>query len=136
MYAVTIKDLKKGISIQNNDLYCVNISIMYQLPLCTPVQMKCISEIIANIETSDCLPQCSGLLVTSYRSEQIQNPITTAMNSLISKLTDYLSIKVWSLENMASEFKSIHSHSLYHKRTHHSPTNQRIYIQVLTVAQK
>ena len=88
------------------------------MPLCTPDQMGCIREITTNINTSDCLHQCSGLLVTSYRSEQIQNPITLAMNALISKLTDYLSISVYTLENMASEFKGI-----YHKRTQYSKSH-------------
>ena len=88
------------------------------MPLCTPDQMGCIREITTNINTSDCLHQCSGLLVTSYRSEQIQNPITLAMNALISKLTDYLSISVYTLENMASEFKGI-----YHKRAQYSKSH-------------
>ena len=77
------------------------------MPLCTPDQMGCIREITTNINTSNCLPQCSGLLVTSYRSEQIQNPITVAMNSLISKLSNYFS-KGWEYRNMPTEFEGMY----------------------------
>ena len=55
------------------------------MPLCIAEKLECVSNIM--IDKSDCLQQCSGLLVTSYDQQDIENGVLN--------LVDYLNSKVY-----------------------------------------
>ena len=55
------------------------------MPLCLAEKLECVSNIM--IDKSDCLQQCSGLLVTSYDQQDIENGVLN--------LVDYLNSKVY-----------------------------------------
>ena len=62
--------------------------------------MDCVSRI--KVDSSDCLQQCSGLLVTSYDQQEIEYDL----DFRFSKLAEYFSRKDFGQHrNMANEFK-------------------------------
>jgi len=70
-----------------NMLHTKDQSISYdpQSPLCTVEHFDCVSRI--KVANSDCLQHCSGILVTSYDQEDVENKI----ESKFTKLVEYIS---------------------------------------------
>ena len=67
----------------------------YQSPLCTAEDLDCVSRIKDDKEdNSECLQQCSGMLVTSYADNQLTN--------VVQEMIQYLTRKK-DFENMAKE---------------------------------
>ena len=62
--------------------------------------MNCISSIKAIDTGIDCLHQCSGVLVTSYDKEEIQDRPLNLINKLIEKLN--------MDKDVVAEFKGLH----------------------------
>ena len=70
----------------------------YQSPLCTAEDLDCVSRIKDDKEdNSECLQQCSGMLVTSYADNQFSN--------VVQEMIEYMSRKNSDFENMAKEFQ-------------------------------
>ena len=63
--------------------------------------MNCISSIKAIDTGTDCLQQCSGVLVTSYDKEEIEDRPLNLINKLIEKLN--------MDKDVVAEFKGLHS---------------------------
>ena len=75
---------------------------MIQIPICTTtVQMACVANI--SVEKQECLKKCSGLLVTSYDSNQKYKS-----ERLISKLSkEYWKYKgYFKFQNFEFRFRS------------------------------
>ena len=62
--------------------------------------MDCVRNLKMN--NTDCLQQCSGMLITSYDMD-IENTIY----SKLSKLTEYLSQKINLVKDIGKEFKGL-----------------------------
>ena len=73
--------------------------ISLQNPLCTSENLDCISNI--KVDNSDCVPKCSGILVTSYEQRDAEEKLTNVEKRMI----EYMSNKVLYLEKMANEFQ-------------------------------
>ena len=69
-----------------------------QTQLCTEEKLDCVSNL--KVDNSDCLQQCSGVLVTSYDQQDIED---------ISKknLIKYISGKSPFLKDMRKEFQGL-----------------------------
>ena len=59
-----------------------------QTQLCTRKDLDCLSSI--NVESLDCLPQCSGILVTSYTNQNIEDRFKKLVEYLRGKSNDYI----------------------------------------------
>ena len=77
-------------------------------PLCTFKEMECIKNI--DIDEYKCLQECSGLLVTSYDQNEIENSVLSLILSRITELTDYMKEKVYPLEKIKEDIKGIFTH--------------------------
>ena len=62
--------------------------------------MDCVRNL--NFNSTDCLQQCSGMLITSYDID-IENTIY----SKLSKMTEYMSKKSFYFRDMGKEFKGL-----------------------------
>ena len=72
--------------------------INFQTPWCsTKENLDCVSSIKVN--TSDCLQQCSGILVTSYEQQEIEDTV--------SKLAKYMIAKSWDFKNLANDIEGL-----------------------------
>lgn len=47
--------------------------LFHKHSLCNPEELKCISKSKQTLEESLCLPNCDGLLITSYLKSEIKN---------------------------------------------------------------
>ena len=65
-----------------------------------PENKECLRNI--TIEDTDCFQQCSGLLVTSFRGEEIENH---ELPNLISMLASYFGEKMNTFKDMEESFK-------------------------------
>ena len=75
-----------------------------QTPLCTAKNLECVSRI--KVKKLACFQQCSGILITSYDQEDVEDRPINVVNSLVDKLAAYLSGKLsYYLKNMPTEFK-------------------------------
>ena len=72
--------------------------INFQTPWCsTKENLDCVSSI--KVKTSDCLQQCSGILVTSYEQQEIEDTV--------SKLAKYMIAKSWDFKNLANDIEGL-----------------------------
>ena len=80
--------------------------IVFKSPLCTASNLQCISSI--KVDTSNCLQQCSGLMVTSYDQQEIINrqdiKILKIAKELSSILYNELNMKGCDLNLFTSQF--------------------------------
>ena len=73
---------------------------VFQIPICTPEKNDCLRN--TTIEDTDCFQQCSGILVTSYRGEEIEN---YELPNFISMLGAYFGEKMNTFKDMEESFK-------------------------------
>ena len=76
----------------------------YQSPLCTAEDLDCVSSIkVDNKDNSECLHQCSGILVTSYDQKKIDDRLSNAVSGII----EYMSKNFYDFydRHMAEQFK-------------------------------
>ena len=66
-----------------------------QTPLCTEEHLDCVSSI--KVENSNCLQQCSGIIVTSYDQQDIEDKFI--------KLVEYMSKGSYDFRNIGKEFQ-------------------------------
>lgn len=72
--------------------------------MCSSKHLDCVSSI--KIEKSECLEQCSGTLVTSYEEQEIEDRPLNLVNTLVDKLSKYMSVKLpYGLGRMPVEFQ-------------------------------
>ena len=75
---------------------------LIQNPICSEKELDCIKSTEDQLGNSDCLQQCSGLLVTNYDKEDKENLF---LHSFLPKLIDYMSHKAARFfRNMGNEF--------------------------------
>ena len=72
--------------ILNNEIKLIFFYLQTQL--CTRKDLDCLSSI--NVESLDCLPQCSGILVTSYTNQNIEDRFKKLVEYLRGKSNDYI----------------------------------------------
>jgi len=75
-------------------------------PLCTAEDLDCVSS-IDNKDNSECLQQCSGILVTSYSQEKINDRLSNTVNGMI----EYMSKKYYDFSLLAEQFKGFETKS-------------------------
>ena len=75
--------------------------LYFQIPICTAEELDCASKV--KINDAECLQQCSGILVTSYDQDELEE----RSNIGFKNLAEYLSQKdlYGGLTNMAEEFQ-------------------------------
>ena len=66
-----------------------------QTALCTEEHLDCVSNI--KVDNSDCLQQCSGIVVTSYDQQDIEDKFI--------KLVEYMSRGSYDFRNIGKEFQ-------------------------------
>ena len=71
--------------------------------MCTAEQLQCVSSI--KVDKSECLQQCSGLLVTSFDKNEIEDRPVEIANALVDKLTKFMSESHYLFQDMAKNFK-------------------------------
>ena len=54
--------------------------------MCTEESYDCVSSI--NIDNFVCLPQCSGLIVTSYDQHEIEDRLSNVVNKMLQHIYD------------------------------------------------
>ena len=74
----------------------------FKVPYCTAEHLNCVSSI--KFDHSDCLQQCSGILVTSFYQDRLSN-----VESEMSRMVEYMSRQIHVFRNLAKEFKGSHS---------------------------
>lgn len=66
--------------------------------------VDCVSSI--KIDNSECLQQCSGILVTSFEEQEIEDRPLNLVNTLVDKLSKYMSEKLpYDFGQMSKEFQ-------------------------------
>ena len=60
-----------------------------QEPLCTAVQLDCVRKIKADSINSKCLPECSGLILTSFSKSDSKNAIQHLIPSIDAVYKNY-----------------------------------------------
>ena len=68
------------------------------------LQVDCVSSI--KIDNSECFQQCSGILVTSFDEQEIEDRPLNLVNTLVGKLANYMGQKLpLDFGHMALEFE-------------------------------
>ena len=79
-------------------LKALGLKSIFLKSLCTQEELKWIQDI--EVDSSKCLEQCSGILVTSYKQQEIENE-KSFFNTFILKLTNHF------VKNDPNEFKGL-----------------------------
>ena len=77
-------------------------------PLCTFKEMECIKNI--DIDEYKCLQEFSGLLVTSYDQNEIEDSVLSLILSRITELTDYMKEIEYKFYKIKEDIKGILKH--------------------------
>ena len=67
--------------------------------MCTPEKLYCVKDL--RVDNAKCLPECSGMLVTSYTEKEIENH---ELPRLVTMMSKYFSEKL-SLNDMEQSLK-------------------------------
>ena len=83
-----------------------------QYPLCLADQLNCVSSI--KVDTSGCLQQCTGILVTSYDQKKIEDGLLIAVDQIIQyiNLRDYDEVNFTPLQGSFSDPYPVDFHYL------------------------
>ena len=87
LYATNTEETRGGCFFKNSCCFMSCLTFI-QTPLCTPEKISCVQNI--TIEETQCLHECSGLIVNSY----IKNEEPTDMDEILAPvLEDYAKYK-------------------------------------------
>ena len=93
-----------------------------QEPLCKAVQLDCVRKIKADSINSKCLPECSGLILTSFSKSDSKNGIQYLIPSIDAVYKNYTK---WA--KFPSEMKGIKT-MIYRTTVYRDYLNNILYV--------